>query len=70
MLRLSRASALYIDNDAIDIEITNSTFKNNMLDFVKKLIVDQEQNVELSQLFPEDYFESSTAPLINVQINS
>lgn len=57
---VQRASTIYVDRGTNIVEISDSHFHDNHLDFMKPYI--KENNIDLYRYFPEDNFNSSHAP--------
>jgi hypothetical protein len=57
---VERASAIFVEYEALDVQITNCQFHDNALDFLKDFI--KSNNRGLYDFFPPDYFSSAHSP--------
>jgi len=57
---VERASAIFIEQEASDVQITNCLFHDNALDFLKDFV--KTSNRDLYDFFPPDYFSSAHSP--------
>lgn len=64
---VERASSIYIDKGVRKVEISQSLFHENQVDFLRKHI--QIKNIGLFNFFPPDYFSSSFSPIINIHMS-
>ena len=64
---VQRASSIYVDRGAQAVEITDCEFFENHQDFLLQYV--KQNNIDLFNYFPPDYFSSSHAPQVNVHMN-
>jgi hypothetical protein len=57
---VERASAIFIEQEASEVQITNCLFHDNSLDFLKDFV--KNNNRDLYEFFPPDYFSSAHSP--------
>lgn len=62
---VQRASTIYIDEGSSNINIEKSKFQKNTIPWMKALVA--KENIDLYNFFPDYYFESSQAALINIK---
>ena len=64
---VQRASSVHIDKGVTKVEIRESLFHENYLDFMQNHI--SKNNMDLFNYFPPEYFNTSFSPIVNIHMN-